>query len=223
MSGIGVTDLVVDRPGPPGFRLQIPTWVLPRGARIALCGPSGAGKSTLLAALSGELAVAGGEIHVLGTALHELDATARAAFRLLRVGMVLQEDTLLPWLSVRDNVLLPYRLGPALPHDPEAGGRADALLDTLGLGDRPGSSPGRLSAGERQRVAVARALVTRPALLLADEPTSALDPARAAQVLQAIDRLCARGGTTAIVVTHDPALAASMPAAVQLADLCGRR
>lgn len=222
MSGLALRDLEFRREGAAGFMLRIPSWTLPVGARVALRGASGTGKSTLLALLGGELAPTSGELHVLGVALHALDASARAAFRLRRVGMVLQEDTLLPWLTVRDNVLLPYRLGPALPRDPAAPARADSLLAELGMGHHAGAAPDRLSAGERQRVAVARALVTEPELLLADEPTSALDAGSAASVLRAVDALCARRGTTAVVVTHDDALAAAMPRTVSLPDLCGR-
>jgi putative ABC transport system ATP-binding protein len=221
MTGFTLREVRLDRPGTPGFTLRVPHWTVPAGTRVALRGPSGSGKSTLLGLLSGELSPTSGTLDVLGAALHELDAPARAAFRLRRVGMVLQDDTLLPWLSIRDNVLLPYRLGPALPRDPEAGARAISLLTALGLAGRSDAWPGRLSAGERQRVAVARALITRPDLLLADEPTSALDPHSAAAVLQAIDRLCAERGTTAVVVTHDDTLAAALPQTVRMAKLRG--
>lgn len=221
MSGLVLDDVILRRRGTPGFTLRIPAWTIPAGSRVALQGPSGAGKSTLLGLLSGELTVNSGTVEVLDVPLHTLEAPARAAFRLRRVGMVLQDDTLLPWLSVWDNVLLPYRLGTALPRPTDAGVRATALIDSLGLSNVTGSRPGRLSAGERQRVAVARALVTGPDLLLADEPTSALDPASAAAVLEAVDRLCMDSGTTAVVVTHDDAVAARLPLTVHITDIIG--
>lgn len=222
MSGVRIEGLVVHRPGRDGgFHLRVPRWTVAEGARVALRGPSGSGKTTLLSAISGELPVAGGSLQVHDVPLHARNGAARAAHRLAHIGMVLPGAALIPWLSVRDNVLLPYRLGPALPRDPGAAARAEALLDELGLSGHARTKPGRLSSGEQQRVAVARALVTEPRLLLADEPTSALDPAAAAAVLAAIDRLCARRGATAIVVTHDATLAAALPVQADMLALRG--
>ena len=199
--------------------MAVPRWSVAPGARLALQGPSGSGKTTLLALLCGELPPTSGAVRVGEVDLHHLPDTQRAAFRLARVGQVLPGASLIPWLTVRENVLLPYRLGPALMRDGHAGDRADRLLDELGLGTRSMSRPEDLSTGERQRVGVARALVTQPAILLADEPTSALDEPAGRAVMEAIDRMCAARGTTAIVVTHDEAVAASLPERMNLLDL----
>lgn len=210
MSAVRLLDLRVRHPGS-GFQLALPRWSLQRGDRVALQGPSGCGKSTLLAVLAGVMAAERGEIWVDGVAVHGLSAGQRAAFRRQHIGQVLPGEALVPWLSVADNVVLPYRLGPGLDWDPEAPVRAQALLDRLGLGDHGHRRPEELSTGERQRVSVARALITRPAVLLADEPTSALDPGTARAVLAAIEHASDSDGTTAVVVTHDPAVAAALP------------
>ncbi|MEC7947757.1 MAG: ATP-binding cassette domain-containing protein [Myxococcota bacterium] len=221
MTAVSIRDLTLRRPGRAGFALQISRWDVPRGARVAIRGPSGCGKSTLLSLISGELEASAGSISVLGSPIGAMDSAARSAFRLRHVGLVPQGDTLLPWLRVRDNVLLPYRLGPALQRDPAALARADQLLSALGMDHLHDARAARLSAGESQRVAIARALVTQPSVLLADEPTSALDTGSAERVLHAIDALCAAQGTTALIATHDPVVVAAMPATVDMAGIIG--
>jgi ABC-type lipoprotein export system ATPase subunit len=121
------------------------------------------------------------------------------------VGFVLQDFPLVEYLDVTENVLLPFRISPALRLDAAARARAAALLDRLGLSGRARRRPAALSQGERQRVAIARALVTEPALLLADEPTAGLDPARAAEVVGWLQALRAERGLTLVLVSHDPA------------------
>jgi len=222
MTTVRVVDLRVRYPST-GFQLALPRWSLRRGERVALQGPSGCGKSTLLAVVAGVMTADSGEVWVDGVGVHDLSSPQRAAFRRARVGQVLPGEALVPWLSVADNVLLPYRLGPGLSWDPEAPRRARSLLDRLGIGGLGGRRPAELSTGEQQRVNVARALITRPAVLLADEPTSALDPETARAVLAAIDHASVTDGTTAIVVTHDPAVATALPQQACLPALAERR
>lgn len=169
------------------------------GEFIAVQGPSGSGKSTLLLTIAGMIRPSGGTVRVKGDDLYALSGRERAAFRARSVGFVFQMFHLVPYLSVLENVLLPTRLVP----DRDARVRATELLERFGMADRLDHKPGELSTGERQRTAVARALVNRPWLLLADEPTGNLDPETGAQIMQHIQGFHAEGGTV-MVVSHEP-------------------
>ena len=169
------------------------------GEFVAVQGPSGSGKSTLLLTIAGMIRPSGGTVRVKGEDLYALSGRERAAFRAQSVGFVFQMFHLVPYLSVLDNVLLPTRLVP----DRDAGARAVELLERFGMADRLDHRPGALSTGERQRTAVARALVNRPWLLLADEPTGNLDPETGAQIMQHIREFHDEGGTV-MVVSHEP-------------------
>jgi putative ABC transport system ATP-binding protein len=196
-----VTDLQF-RYGDSGFALRIDELNVAAGESVALVGPSGSGKTTLLHLVAGILAPAAGSVEVDGQDLGALDADARRAFRIQRVGLVFQEFELLEYLSVLDNVLLPYRIHPALRLG-AAVERARTLAERLDIGDKLARLPRQLSQGERQRIAVCRALVTSPPLLLADEPTGNLDPANKQRVLDALFALAAESGATILTVTHD--------------------
>jgi putative ABC transport system ATP-binding protein len=191
------------RYGDAGFGLRIDELRVADGESVALVGPSGSGKTTLLHLVAGILAPDAGRVHVGGEDLGALDAAGRRAFRVRRIGLVFQEFELLEYLSVLDNVLLPYRIHPILRLDAAAGERARVLAERLGIGDKLGRRPRNLSQGERQRAAVCRALVTGPPLLLADEPTGNLDPANRERVLDALFELAAESGATLLAVTHD--------------------
>ena len=175
---------------------------LPAGRLIAVTGPSGSGKTTLLHLLCGLEVPTEGEVTVLGNALSRLDRTQRALFRRARLALVTQDTSLLPRLSARENVELSLSFrgvasGPAAR-------RAEETLGALGLARFGAQQVMRLSAGERQRVAVARAAAALPELLLVDEPTARLDEANAAAVAELLARLSAEAGTTVVVATHDP-------------------
>lgn len=195
-------------PGGGDFELSLPEWRVPAGGRACVAGPSGCGKSTLLGLIAGELEPTEGRVVVAGAELTGMRPAQRARWRIRSLGFVFQDFPLLPYLDLLENVLLPYRLSRALHLDAAARARAAALLGELGLGARGRDRPGALSQGERQRVAVARALVTEPILLLADEPTAGLDPGRAAAVLELLERSCTDRGMALVVVTHDPAVRA---------------
>jgi putative ABC transport system ATP-binding protein len=192
--------------GAPGFELVVPHWQVAAGARAAVRGPSGTGKSTLLKLVSGELRPSDGQLFVGGRPLHAMTDRARRVARISDLGFVFQDFPLVGYLGALDNVLLPYRLNPALTLDDDAWSRGAALLEELGLGDKHSRRPAHLSQGERQRVAIARALVTQPTLLLADEPTAGLDPARSAALLDLLERLGRERGLTLVVVSHDPSV-----------------
>ena len=189
--------------GDAGFALRIDELRVAPAESVALVGPSGSGKTTLLHLVAGILAPDAGTVRVDGRDLGALDAAARRAFRVQRVGLVFQEFELLEYLSVLDNVLLPYRIHPALRLDAAVRERAEAMARRLGIGDKLSRLPAKLSHGERQRAAVCRALVTQPPLLLADEPTGNLDPGNRDRVLDILLDCADETGATLLTVTHD--------------------
>ncbi|MFN7940428.1 MAG: ABC transporter ATP-binding protein [Thermoanaerobaculia bacterium] len=176
------------------------------GELVAIVGPSGSGKSTLLHLLGGLDRPDRGTVEVGGQSLAELDADGLATFRNRTVGFVFQFHQLLADFTALENVAMPGRIAgrPAA----ELARRSLALLTEVGLADRLEHFPNQLSGGEQQRVALCRALLLEPALLLADEPTGNLDPRAGEQVFDLLRDLQRRHGTTAVVVTHNPILAA---------------
>ncbi len=174
------------------------------GEFVAVMGPSGCGKSTLLHLLGGLDRPTAGEVIVAGQRLDALSESARAVMRRETVGFVFQAYNLIPNLTVADNVDLPGLL--AGHPSAEVAARREELLEALGLADKDRAFPGELSGGQQQRAAIARALVNRPAVLLADEPTGNLDSRSGAEVLALLRRFHAEGQTT-VLVTHDAKVA----------------
>jgi ABC-type lipoprotein export system ATPase subunit len=170
------------------------------GEFVAVRGPSGSGKTTLLLTLGGMQRPSAGSVQLAGRDLYSLSPAERARLRSSEIGFVFQMFHLVPYLDLLGNVLL------ACPGKPsaEVRQRASGLMDELGLADRASHRPGELSAGERQRLAVARALLNRPKLILADEPTGNLDPENAAEVIRHLAEFH-RGGGTVVLVTHGSA------------------
>jgi len=185
------------------FRLQIPRLDVEAGESVAFIGPSGSGKTTLLNLMAGVVAPLAGTIDVGGVDVAALPDKRRRALRITKIGLVFQEFELLEYLSVLDNILLPYRINAALALDAAARQRAEQLADEVGISDKLKRYPRQLSQGERQRVAVCRAVLPQPTLLLADEPTGNLDPANKGRVLDILFDYAGRTGTTLITVTHD--------------------
>ena len=171
-----------------------------KGEFVAVRGPSGSGKTTLLLTLGGMQRPSDGSVQLAGRDLYALSPAERARLRSSEIGFVFQMFHLVPYLDLLGNVLL------ACPGKPsaEVRQRASGLMDELGLADRASHRPGELSAGERQRLAVARALLNRPKLILADEPTGNLDPENAAEVIRHLAEFH-RGGGTVVLVTHGAA------------------
>lgn len=176
-----------------------------RGETIALLGSSGSGKSTLLNLIGGIDLPSAGEVILDGTNLTGLSEQMRTLFRRRHIGLVFQSFNLIPTLTVMENLLLPLELNGKTGAQPRAA--AQHLLARVGLADRAGAYPDHLSGGEQQRVAVARAVVHEPFLLLADEPTGSLDVETGTRVLELLVGLARTGGRTMIIVTHSDAVA----------------
>jgi putative ABC transport system ATP-binding protein len=185
------------------FFLAVDELDILQGEAVAVIGASGTGKTTLLNLISGVAVPDSGTVTTYETGVSGLDDAARRAFRIRHIGMIFQEFELLDYLNVRDNILLPYRISPALQLDRPAAERALHLAETVGIADKLKRPVRRLSQGERQRVAICRALVTEPALLLADEPTGNLDPQNTSRVLDILFDHVRQSGTTLVSVTHE--------------------
>jgi ABC-type lipoprotein export system ATPase subunit len=185
------------------FALRVPELQVARGEALAFVGPSGSGKTTLLHLIAGIAAAMEGSVVTEGVEVSALSEPARRDFRVGAIGLVFQEFELLEYLSVFDNVLLPYRINSTLRLDGGIRARARELAERLGIAELLGRRPAQLSQGERQRAAVCRALVVDPPLLLADEPTGNLDPANKLRVLDLLFDVARERGATLITVTHD--------------------
>jgi putative ABC transport system ATP-binding protein len=188
---------------------------VPGGTSVAVVGPSGCGKSTLLGLLGGLDLPTAGSVRVGPNVISDLGDRERAAFRRSNVGYVYQNDNLLPFLTVTENLAFPLALNTDDRADPFDVMR---LLSRLGLDSLGHRVPDQLSGGQRQRVAIARAVVHRPMLLLADEPTGALDPRNAAAVIDLLLEVGQDLGATLVVATHDRTAAQRMDRIVELHD-----
>ena len=184
------------------------------GEALGIVGPSGSGKTSLLMLLAGLERATGGSLRVAGAELGAMDEEALARFRRERVGIVFQAFHLIPTMTALENVAVPLEFAGRA----DAFDRAAAALRQVGLGHRLGHYPGQLSGGEQQRVAVARAFVAAPALLLADEPTGNLDRATGQAVMELLFGLREKHGTTLVLITHDPALAARCARQLRIED-----
>jgi putative ABC transport system ATP-binding protein len=189
--------------GAGGFRLRVPEFHLGNGERMAVVGPSGSGKTTLLNLIAGILSPEAGRIEVAGTEVSGLSDAERRRFRASRIGFVFQDFALLDYLSARQNIYYSYRITPALVLDDEARDRAQRLANACGIGDKLDRHPSALSQGEQQRVAICRALVTQPKLILSDEATGNLDPDSKARILDLLFEQASEAGAAVLAVTHD--------------------
>jgi putative ABC transport system ATP-binding protein len=200
---IGLSKRVADASGELTILNDIDFTVQP-AETLALVGASGSGKSTLLGLLAGLDTPTAGKVILDGTDIFALDEDGRAAFRKAKLGFVFQSFQLLAHLDALENLMLPLELR----GDADARGKATAMLGRVGLSSRLKHYPKYLSGGEQQRVALARAFVTEPPLLFADEPTGSLDAATGEAVIQLMFELNRERGSTLVLVTHDPSIAA---------------
>lgn len=194
-----------------GFNLEIGD-----GQSAAIVGPSGSGKTTLLNLIGAMLPPTSGEITIGGENISSFDEQKSAAFRNRELGFIFQQHHLLPQLTVMENVLVPRLAGGWEESEAETRQRAESLLERVGLSHRLTHRPSELSGGEKQRVAVARALINQPRLLLADEPTGALDSETGDKVADLLFNLQKEERVTLVLVTHDLQLAGRAEKRVEL-------
>jgi putative ABC transport system ATP-binding protein len=201
------------------FTLRVPVLTVADGEKVALVGPSGSGKTTLLYLIAGILLPDEGNITVGDSRPAQLSDAGRRAFRIATLGLVFQDFQLHEALDVLENILLPYRINPALNLTGEIRERARQLARETGLEARQNHRPGRLSQGEKQRTALCRAVITQPRYILADEPTGNLDPHAKTRVLDVLFEQCACAKASLLMVTHDLGLLSRFDRAINLGEL----
>lgn len=185
------------------FKLNIPDFQVAAGERVAVIGPSGSGKTTLLNLIAGIITPLNGAVNVDDAQISALGDRERRDFRISSIGFVFQEFELLDYLNVFDNVLHPYRITGVLKLDKAVRNRAEALTQEMGIGDKLKRNPNDLSHGEKQRVAICRALLPQPKLILADEATGNLDPDNKTLILDLLFKAVSEHNATLVAVTHD--------------------
>ena len=199
---IKIRDLVFRYPRS-DFQLRIDKLNIETGSKIAIVGPSGSGKTTLLNLMAGIAVPDSGVIEIAETNIEKLSDSDRRNFRIKNIGLVFQQFELVEYLRVTDNILLPYLINSSLAKSANAAGRASDLASGMGLGDKLKRYPRQLSQGEQQRVAICRALIEHPKIILADEPTGNLDPTNKTKILKLLFQSASENGQTLVVVTHD--------------------
>jgi putative ABC transport system ATP-binding protein len=185
------------------YQLDIESLKIEAGETVAITGLSGVGKTTLLHLIAGILIPHTGTVVANGEPLSQISDSARRRFRLKQIGMIFQEFELIEYLSVRDNIELPYRLSGDLTLESSVQKRTETLAHDSGIGDKLDRNVAQMSQGERQRVAICRAVLPNPKLILADEPTGNLDPANTDRVLDLIFHNVAQSGASFVCITHE--------------------
>ncbi len=185
------------------FSLNIPQLTIKKGAKVAIVGTSGCGKTTLLHLISGIKVPNQGSIKVNSVNLEKLNERDRRQFRITNIGLIFQNFELINYLNVFDNILHCYRLNPTLKLTKEVKEKAYHLAEAVGIANKIKSSINQVSQGEKQRIAICRALLTQPKLLLADEATGNLDPANKQRIMQILFSYLEENQATLVAVTHD--------------------
>jgi len=189
-----------------GFELQLPSLSVRQGEQVAVVGSSGCGKTTLTYLVSGIHVPTAGSVTVGNAVISGMSDTARRNFRISNIGFIFQEFELLEYLRVEENIVLPYFVNASLKFGKEVRTRARSLAESVGLGDKLRRYPGELSQGEKQRLAICRALVTDPKIIMADEPTGNLDAGNTESIMQLIRSQAIYRGATFVMITHEQGL-----------------
>ncbi len=205
------------------FHLSINNFTIAAGEKVAVIGPSGSGKTTLLNLIAGIIAPRAGSIRVGEAQVDQLNDSQRRSFRITNIGFVFQDFELLEYLSVLDNILHPYRISKALKLDQSVRQRAVQLAKQMSISDKLKRSVGKLSQGERQRVAICRAMLTNPDLILADEATGNLDPNNKAHILELLFKSVEDNQATLLAVTHDHELLPNFDRVIDFQTFYGDR
>jgi len=214
---IQVTNLKFQYPSST-FELHIPELQIGDGEKVAVIGPSGSGKTTLLNILSGIIVAETGQVEFNGQQINTMSDSELRNLRVKQIGFVFQDFKLLEYLNVYDNILLPYRINSSMPGVSGRGSKARELCEHLGVGDKLSKYPKHLSHGEKQRIAISRALINDPPLVLADETTGNLDPDNKALILEILFKMSDANNSTLITVTHDHELLDGFDRIIDFAD-----
>lgn len=201
------------------FRLEVDQLTFSSGSKTAVIGPSGFGKTTLLNLISGIYTPQKGLVEVNKEIVNNMPDGDRRSFRLTNIGFVFQDFKLLEYLKVMDNILLPFRINKALRFKSEIKERAREIASRLNIESKLAKFPNKLSQGERQRVAICRALLNDPSIILADEPTGNLDPENKQKIMGVLFDYVKDRGSSLITVTHDHELLAGFDSVVDFKDL----
>lgn len=205
-----------------GFELNIPQLSIAEGKHVAIVGPSGCGKTTLAYLISGIHVPSGGNVDIGRDSITRMTDGQRRDFRISNIGFIFQEFELLEYLRVEENIILPYLVNASLELDKAVYERARSLAESVGLGDKLHRYPGELSQGEKQRLAICRALITDPCIIMADEPTGNLDDGNTDAIMELILNQARRRNATFVMITHERHLLDRFDDVVDLAKNGGR-
>ena len=205
-----------------GFELNIPQLSIAEGKHVAIVGPSGCGKTTLAYLISGIHVPSGGNVDIGRDSITRMTDGERRDFRISNIGFIFQEFELLEYLRVEENIILPYLLNASLELDKAVYERARSLAESVGLGDKLHRYSGELSQGEKQRLAICRALITDPCIIMADEPTGNLDDGNTDTIMDLIRNQARRSDATFVMITHERHLLDRFDDVVDLAKNGGR-
>lgn len=203
-----------------GFHLSIPRLIINEAEKIAIIGPSGSGKTSLLKLISGILLPQKGQISINNLVINTFSDSERRDYRIVNIGFIFQDFELLDYLDTQDNILHPYRITKALKLDADVRLRANSLAQEMGIQGKMRRFTHTLSQGEKQRVAICRAMLPKPKLILADEATGNLDPKNKTRILDVLFRSTDKSKATLIAVTHDHELLDRFDRVIDFKDYC---
>ncbi len=203
-----------------GFQLSIPRLIINEAEKIAIIGPSGSGKTSLLKLISGILLPQKGKVSIDDVVINQFSDSDRRDYRIANIGFIFQDFELLDYLDTQDNVFHPYRITRALKLDAEVRSRANSLAQEMGIQGKMRRFTHTLSQGEKQRVAICRAMLPKPKLILADEATGNLDPINKTKILDVLFRSADKSKATLIAVTHDHELLNRFDRVIDFKDYC---